>query len=323
MKLWQRYLLGKIAGTFCFLLGCLFIGYVLVDLSIHGPKLAARTNLFLYYVYQFAAHLTLFSSLTFLLASLKVLLDLNGHLEFVALQTGTLSAKKLLLPFFWAAGALSLVCYANEQWFAPNSVAIARKKQASMHVVSLDDKSDLVYQRFDPVKKELVDVFWVRNSHDIWHMKTMSLKPVPTGHGVDHLVRTKQLEKTESFEERVFEELPQIADSPFIPLERRPISALWKQAVKPNVRSHLHSKLMMPLLPVLTLLVIAPFALTFSRKKTAGIFVALSLFGFVTLTTLCESLLILGENQVLPPLVAIWTPVWLILVLAMPRFVRL
>jgi len=154
-------------------------------------------------------------------------------------------------------------------------------------------------------------------------MKTLSLKPVPTGHGVDHLVRTKQLEKTECFEHRVFSELPQITESPFIPLEHRPISLLWKQAIKPNARSHLHSKLMMPLLPVLTLLVIAPFALTFSRKKRAGVFVALSLFGFVTLTTLCESLLILGENQVLPPLVAIWTPVWLILVLAMPRFARL
>ncbi len=340
MKLWQRYLLKKIVGTFSFLLLCLFVGYVLIDLSIHGVKFFSRGDaltLLKYYVYQFAVHLELFVPLTFLLTTLKVLFDLGGHLELVALQSGTLSTKRLLLPFFAVAVALTSLCYANSEWFAPNAIFTTRtmkpkKTHTSLHMLALEDRSELVYQRFDPAKKELFDVFWVRSSNDIWHMKTLSLASwPPTGFGADHLVRTKLVEKTESFEERTFAEIPLKTEAPFapfIPPENRPLSTLWKQrgtkqAKSASIASHMHAKLAMPLLPVLTLVAIAPFGVRFSRKRFPLIMTALSLFAFVTWTTLFESFLILGENQVLPAVVALWTPVWFILVLALPRFLKL
>jgi lipopolysaccharide export LptBFGC system permease protein LptF len=342
MKIWQRYLVGKIGGTFCFLLLAVFIVYALVDLSIHGIDWIARgsaLSLLLYYLHSFAMHLELFVPLTFLLATLKVLFDLSGHLELVALQMGTLSVKRLLTPFVWVAAGLTLVCYANTEWFAPNAFFAARsfkskkkKTNSHLHTLALVDHSELVYQKFDPQKKELFDVFWIRSPSDLWHIKTLHLASwPPLGNQVDHFVRKKILEKTESFEEIVLKDLPFLSDAPFkafIPFENRPLSSLFNQAMTkhvqgPSIQSHLHFKLLMPLLPMLILLAISPFAIPYSRKRRNFLLTALSLFALITFTTLLESLLILGENQVLPPYLALWTPVALFFVLALPRFARL
>ncbi|HEY4254770.1 MAG TPA: LptF/LptG family permease, partial [Chlamydiales bacterium] len=223
--------------------------------------------------------------------------------------------------------------YANAEWFAPNAFFATRsfkskhKEKTNLHTLLLDDQSELVYQRFDPEKKELFDVFWVRSVNELWHMKTLSLTSwPPLGHQVDHLVRKKIFEKTESFEERILAELPLMSETPFkvfIPFENRPLSSLFKQRKDPGIQSHLQAKLVMPLLPFLILFSIAPFAIPFSRNRRNFLLTALSLFSLITFTTFLESLLILGENQVLSPLGALWAPVAIVFLLALPRFVKL
>jgi len=412
MKLWQRYLSRQLLTTFCFLLICLFAVYILLDLSVNGVRFLGRGNaapvqLLLYYLRSFSAHLELFIPLSFLLTTLKVLLDLNRHLELVALQTAGLSSKKLLFPFFALAALLSLVCYANSEWVAPYAMTATKtfrasyskhKKKArreSLQFLSLADGSELVYQEYDASSNALFDVFWIRSPSDIWHIKQLAISSSPPiGHAADHLVRTQEpvaklhdseksmilsplarpsearpchadgglpsragesarpqkdskgrfcasksfatgsqtlLEKTESFEIKIFSELPltpDIAPQVFVPFERRPLSTLLRDASYPSadaagIQSHLHYKLALPQLPFLIVLGLAPFAMQFSRKKPVFLLLALSLFGFIACTTLLDSLLILGENRVLPPWLALWFPLLFLFGLSIPRFAKL
>jgi lipopolysaccharide export LptBFGC system permease protein LptF len=99
----------------------------------------------------------------------------------------------------------------------------------------------------------------------------------------------------------------------FVAYENRSLSTLFHQALsdsadKPNIFSHLHYKLALPLFPFLILLAIGPFSLKFSRSLPFFFFAACALFAFAALCTILDGMLILGENRVLSPFIAIWTP---------------
>jgi lipopolysaccharide export system permease protein len=323
--------------------------YVAVDLSIHGARfLSSEQTTFadvsLYYLHTFATLLEIFSTLAFLLASLRVLFHLNNHRELVALQMAGLSKKRLLFPFFLFASLLSLVGYANSQWFAPEASDIshtfmsahkAKKKKretSRVYSLSLEDDSNLVYQRFDPEKKELFDVFWIRTPHDIWHMKYLTVDPL-RGRFVNHLTRNsqKQIEKSESFPARDFPEIPWDEEAilhKFVPPENRPLSTLFSQAViasaeRHGILAHLYYKLLAPLTPFLILLAISPLSLRFSRNHPLFLIAAVSLFSFISLKVILDGMLILGETQTLPASLAIFGPIAFLLAFLLPPFARM
>lgn len=351
MKLWFRYLFGSLLKTFLFIFLCILIGYVIVDLSVNGVRffskgIASFTQTALYYLHQFAMHLELFFPLSFLLASMKVLFDLNSHNELVALHMAGLSKKKLLTPFFLFAGILTLVSYINTQWFAPDAQDAAyafrdahpkgKKKMQREHVytISLDDDSELIYQSFDPIKKELFDVFWVRSPDDIWHVKYLKIDPKPPlGRYVDHLTRNaeKQFQKTESFDTKSFPKLPWDKDAilqRFVPFENRSLSNLLQQACadcsdRQSVFSHLHYKIALPLLPFLILLAIGPQTMRFARSRPTLLIATCNIFGFISLMTILDGMLILGENQVLPAYIVIWGPMMITFLSIIRPFAKL
>ena len=289
-------------------------------------------------------HLDLFLPLAFLLTSMKVLFDLNAHSELVAFQMAGLSKKKLLRPFFLFASLLSLICYINNQWLAPDAQNAAhafrdaaknkKKKKEHLFTLPLTDGTELVYQQFDPAKKEFFDVFWIQTSNDIWHIKYLDIgSNPPTGHFTDHLTRNHQhqFEKTESFQYQEFPHLSwddQTVIREFVPFEHRSLSTLFQQARsdtanQQSVFAHLHYKLALPLLPFLVLLTISPVTMQFSRTRPVFLIIAISLLGFISLRTILDGMLILGENQVLPAAVAIWSPLLLGLILSLRSFIKL
>ncbi len=332
MTLWIRYLGKQLTQTFLFLFGCLFTLYFLIDFSINGVRfLSIGTTdvleLILYYLRHVSMHLDLFFSLSFLLSSLKVLGDLNQHHELLALQMAGLSKKRLLIPFYALAALLSALSYANSQWFAPHAQdaieafqrAHAKKQKPivreHVHSITLDDRSELVYQSIEG--KNLWDVFWIRGSDDIWHIKRLELGDTPQGYFVDHLVRDdKQFQKVSSFDEHPFPEISWPEETSldrFIPFENRPLSLLVRQAQsrsadRPKIFAHLNYKLAIPFLPFIVLFAIAPISMSFSRQKPLFLISACCLFVFISLMTLLEGLLILGENQVISSLLTTWAP---------------
>jgi len=351
MTLWFRYLFSRLAKTFLFLLFCIFSIYVIVDLSVNSVRFFSSggttfIEISLYYLRNFAKHLELFFPLSFLLSAMKVLFDLNAYRELVALQMAGLSKKKLLSPFYLFAILLSSVCYINCEWIAPDAQDSAnefrsahakkkKKKREHLFTLSLEDETELIYQSFDPSEKQLFDVYWICSADDIWHMKYLKIDPKPpSGRHVDRLTRNemKQFEKKESFDKRDFPELSWDDDGAalqrFVPFENRSLSNLYQQARsnsadKQSLFTHLHYKLALPMLSFLAILAISPFSMRFSRSLPVFLFASLSLFGFIALCTILDGMLILGENKVLPPYIAIWGPLLLSFGLAARPFIKL
>ena len=348
MKLWQRYVLRKISLTFCLLLFCLFSLYILVDLSVNGVRFFTRgpsigLDILLYYCLQFALRLDLFLPFAFLLALLKTLLDMNSHLELVALQTAGLSRKRLLLPFFTFAFCLTLISYANHEWitaYATKDVnAFKRSKSRKAHhtkpvqLISLNDGSDFIYHSFDANKNEFFDVFWIRSAKEIWAMKSVVFRnEKPLGHFVELFLRNSKgtLERTECYPQFVFSEMPTSVDLPGEnpPISGRCISYLWCASFQPSVQkcmvlTHLHRKLSLPLLPLLGVVAIAPFAMTFSRQKRIFLLTACTIFGFALFMTFYDALVILGENQMISAPLAMWLPIVAAMAFFSKRFWKL
>jgi lipopolysaccharide export LptBFGC system permease protein LptF len=348
MKIWQKHIVKKLLKTFAFFLFCLFFIYVVIDLSAHGVRFFSKSSfveIIYFYLNTFASLLDLFLTLTFLLASMRVLFDLNSHRELVALHMAGISKKRILVPFFAIAACLSLVSYINSQCFATNAGEItanfkiahkSKEKQTTprekLFTISLEDESEIIYHRFNKEKKELQDVFWVCAPDDIWHMKTLHIDTMDAEY-VNHLTRNqaKQFEKTKSFARRHFEEIPWDHNTilnRFINYECRSISTLFLQALSAPadsrvILSHLYYKLLAPLIPFFALVAIAPFALNYTRNRQTFLLTVLFIFSFIALKIIMDGMLILGENQVLPASVAIFTPIALLLTFSLPPFLRL
>ena len=348
MKIWQRYLFFRLLKSFLFMLVTIFTIFVILDLATRSGKFLGdhflpRYETILYYFYQFSNYLGLFFPLSLILSSIQVLLDLNSHNELAALQMGGLSCKKLLAPFFTLAALLFTISLANQQWVVPIALASAseytaaysshKKNQIREHVQTLilKDGTVLVFQSFDEKKGELFDVFWIQNPSRIWHMKFLEVNP-PTGRYVDCFERiSQQLEKTSSFDAFPFPQIQIDEESvfkPFIPYERRTLSQLFFQAIagtgeRQSLLSHLFYKLSYPLFLFLSMIVIAPICFRFSRDKSAFKIVAFALFGFLAMMMILDGLLILGENQVVPALLAFGAPLLIVLAFSYHPFKKL
>jgi lipopolysaccharide export LptBFGC system permease protein LptF len=344
MKLWQRYLLRRLAKSFLLFILCILSLYIVVDISINGVKFFSKEtttlgSVLLNYLSHFAQYLDLFFSLSFLLASLRILVDTSMHGELTALHMAGLSEARLLTPFILFALCLAAGSYVNSQWLSPGAHDAAdafqvkhskgKERKEKVFTASLEDGTELVYRKFDPEKGELFDVFWIRSPEDIWHIKSLKVDPSPpSGRYADHLQRSQDgpFEKTESFLVRSFPDIPWQGEAPlqrFVPFENRPLGLLIRQALlasseKTFVQSHLHYKLAKPLIPLLLVLSLGPYAMRFRRGRNLFFFFACSVFGLVGLLTLLDSCLILAENQVLAAWMAIWAPLLSILLISLP-----
>lgn len=324
--IWQRYVFRQIAKTFSFVLTAIFAIYTLMDLSIHGIRFL-KGNFALYYLYSFTAHFDLFIPLAFLLATLKVLLDLMSRLELLALQCAGLSLKRLLSPLFFFAILLLGLGLIHSEYIVPKAVTFERdfkiahskkKKPQRLQNIVLADGSELVYHQ--QVGNELHDVFWIQKK-SIWHMNILRDQ---LAIGVDHFIKTPTLVKEKSYEQLVLEIPP---FEPTLPVHSRPITTLFQGSLHYSsdwapITTHLNHKLVTAFLPLLILYLIAPFILVYSRQRNTFLLVSLSLALFIVLMTLLDALLILGENSVIHPLLAMWVLPLCSIIFSMRKFVR-
>ncbi len=348
MKVWVRYLVGRFIKTFLLFLISLFLTYTIIDLSVHGTHLIIQTDTLQhiahYYLQNFSKYLALFFPLTFLLTSLKILIECNTHHEFTALSMGGLSQSTLLRPFFWLSFFFSFLSLINYEWIFPSAMQSMETFQNHMifkktktdtpklHRTSLKDGSELVYQQFSSETNTLFDVFWIKNVKEIWHCKSLLLpsdsKTSVQGSFVDHFQRSQEglFEKKSHFEKTFFPEIQFNEDDSHKEVclfEHRSLSTLAKQTFslkmeRAPILSHLQYKIATSLLCPFILYLISPIALRFQRTKSAFLITALSLFGLIGFMTILEGMLILGENQVIPSFIAIWNPFILSIMISKP-----
>lgn len=346
MKIWQRFLFQKLSQTILFFVSSLFILYILIDLSLHGLKFFSKTTflqIILYYFNSFFQFLDLFLSLSFLFAILKVLLDLNIHKELLALQMAGISKKKILLPCFICASCLSLSSLVNHEWIKPKMSEEVRsfkmktkskenKKKPSLYSVPLQNGDSLVFASFDEKKNLFFDLFWVISAKEFWHMKELDIDSKKAKFAT-HFEKdpSQKLNKTESFTEKTFQNLRFEKDAFFsslIPYENRPISKLFLSALKKtkeksSLFTYFFYQCMSSFFPFLLLFLLAPFLFKETRNLSHFVIASASICAFLALKTILDGMLILGENQVFAPYIAIFLPFLLLASFRSNAFLKL
>ncbi len=291
-------------------------------------------------MHQFLKKLPMLLPLSLLIATIKTLFSLNVHKELVALQVSGIPLKRILYPFWILASFCCVMGYINEEFLVPQSIAYLdeikqaramtkqKDKNKPFTILYLKDASRLVYQKFDKEKQAFFDVYWLRSFDDIWRIKYLNADPKkPLGKFVDHIVRNEGgfLEKKESYEQCLLpslkwetSELYKKQSSP----KHQKISQLARAYLhheresfysRGEVATYLIYKIIMPLMPFVVLLGIAPYCVSYSRNPHVFLLYGISIFCFVVFFTLLDSLLIIGKNQTLPPYVAIGAPFLLVL----------
>ncbi len=334
MKIWQKYLLKEIAKFILFFLIGIFILFSIIDFFTHSTRLFTYGNIhihsiFFYYLHQFILQLYIFLPLAFLFSLIKVLVDMNMHNEIAPLQMAGLSRNTLFKPFIYTALFLSLLSYANFEFFTPRAVGyiehfkdshLKKKsvKDSHIHWSILQDNTKVIYQTALD-KSQFFDVFWVESPTSFWHAKYMDLSfESPKGQMVDHFTSTdsNQFEKKESFDAYVFKDLHITAND----LDRKSIESFslielfqsifdkaLSQKDKNKAKTQLNYKLSMPLLPFLMVFLCGPFCMRFSKNFSIFFLITLSLLAFFAFYTLMDSIIILCENQVFSSTLSIWS----------------
>jgi len=338
-KIWQRYLFTELCKVFFFFLVGFFFLYSLIDYSTHMQDFMSSgkvklKEIFCFYGFQFIKRSVLLLPLALLIASIKVLCNLNATRELVALQSSGLNLKTLLRPFFLLAGLCCVFNWFSAEKLLPTALNTLESFEDNHHynshvkhdpfqVLYLKDNSKLVYQKRDVENNLLFDVYWIRSFDDMWRIKTLKADPKdPVADFADHLVRQKDgtLAKVESYDKCRLNELKWQANMPrkgMIPIENRKVSQLikvlsHKQQITKNQASEALSyvcyKLIMPLLSLLVIMAVAPFCIRYTRNVPTFYIYSVSLFGFIAFFTLLDACIILGSHRTIPPLLAILLP---------------
>jgi lipopolysaccharide export system permease protein len=353
MTLWRRYFFYEICKVFTFFLVAFFFLYALLDFSMHMDDFFKDSHLQVvqicsYYGCHFLKRADFLLPLSLLVATIKVLTTFNHRREWMVLQVAGLSTKTLLTPFFVVAALCATFNYANFEFFLPKALlnmetfhathfksSHRAKRKELIHLLTLKDNSKLVYQSYSPEKDAFFDVLWVRSPDDIWRMKFLSANPdTPTAQYVDHLTRSPEgfLAKTESYETFSFSDLkwrPSMTGKSFIPFESRSLKELLrfkKQTATPyeipKIMTQICYKCAVPLLSLFVVLTVSPFCLRFSRQQNLFFIYALGIFGLLSLYTLLDATVVLGEYAVLSPVVAIFAPLLLVTIPFIWKFVK-
>lgn len=355
--IWQRYFLKEFLKIFALVLFGFFFLYCLLEYSFHMQDFLKNKKLhlidfMLYYGHLFIKRFELLVPLGLLVACIKVLSTLNVSRELLALQVGGLNFKKLVKPFFLVASCCTLFHLISIEYILPKSMVylddfhnshfkhpdrgsgLTRKEK--LHIIPLQDRSKVIYQYFDKEKEAYFDLVWIRTSDDIWRIKYLNTEgKYPIGHYVDHFLRNKDgfFEKEASHTQFQFTQLKwlrETSNSPFIPYENRKATELWQMAhrstttsyEKAEIMSNFYFKIIMPLLSLLVILAAAPFCIRYSRTQTLFFTYALGLFAFISFYLFMNASVILGENNVFPPIIAISTPFIICGVLFGSKFIK-
>ena len=342
-KIWQRYLFMELMRVFGLFLACFYFLYVLIDYSVHTKDFQNGTLSFVhiaaYYGCQFTKRGDILIPIAILIATIKVLTTSNLRGEIVALATGGISLKKIIGPLLMVAALCSFFLYLNFQFLQPFSLKqisafednffktqTKGKETKPVHALVLEDNSLLIYQSYDQGKKSFMDAYWLIDTDHLFRIQSLfPFEKIPYGIHVDYLERSSggELLKSASFGNCPFPQMRFDSKTLFSaahPPRMQSISQLahtmgWKQMGlgKMNDRAaesatFFYFKLISPLICFLAVIGPAPFCLRFSRNLPVYLIYALSLFGMIAFYTLVNSSVVLGESQVIPPIIAILLP---------------
>src|SRR5581483_5803542 len=109
---------------------------------------------------------------------------------------------------------------------------------------------------------------------------------------------------------------PNLPRKGFIPIENRSLSELYKLGfkeksssyAKTELRTQFFYKSIMPFLSLIVVFAVSPFCVFYARKIPIFFIYAMALFGYITFFTLMDASVILGENHIVSPFLAVFAP---------------
>jgi lipopolysaccharide export system permease protein len=324
--IWQRYLFKEaIKVFFLFIFSFCFI-YILIDYSANLFRLGnfSLIHIVQYYVSQIIIEANILIPAALLLGTIKVLCSANQRRELIALMAGGISIKRVVGPFLFLGCICTALLFINTQFFIPLSKQILQEmtgtsqhkrlsRSSAVNVIYLNDNSKMIYQDFDAHKNVYFDLYWIRSSDDLYHMKhLLSSASPPQGLFVDHIERDPfgYLTKTESFSEMNFPQLHLSANDlreKNTPLINLSLSQLlgklsWGELISQNELATVFLfKILMPFLCLLAVLIPAPYCMRYDRNLPVFFLYAVGIFSFIAFYTLMQSVYILSISRYSSP----------------------
>jgi len=355
MNLWQRYFVKETLKLFFLFIFCFYALYTLIDFSIHSRQYNYHGSyhwkeIFTYYAFEFVRRLDVLVPFAILLATIKTILKLNLHRELMAFMASGIAIKTLLRPFLLLSLAFVAILYVNEEFVLPKALQEIKKIDSLHHYqkkakgvpavqhLILEDNSTLLFQSYDPQKGSFFDVYWIRKIDDIYKFKYLyPYTEIPVGTFVDHFVRNTEgnMVHLDSHEIRLFPEIKfnstkllETLSSP----EEFSLSELYRKM--PNfsdptnekqakISSMFTYKMIIPWLSFLVILGACPFCVIYSRDNPSLLIYSVTIFSLVFIYLILDAALILGERQVLSPLIALGAPFVFFFALLSLRYRRL
>jgi lipopolysaccharide export system permease protein len=350
-SIWERYIIKNILKMFCLCLFGFYGLYVLINYSSHSSSFHHYNLSFLdivsYYMYDFITRLDFLVPVALLIACTHTLCSLNVHNELTALLMAGVTYRRILTPLFLLALFFVLLLYASEEFASPLAAKHYRQyeqlrardkhsKRNHPHIqqIPLADNTSIIFQKYNNYTDEFEDAYWVKSIDDIFRIK--SLKPTEAGalgKGVQHLKRNESgnLVITESFDEKMMPEIQFHKDSlqeTITDPDGFTLSSLYKKSTVSDAAASekdarllttFYRKLALPLACFLAFLIPAPLCLRFTRTLPTFFIYATSIFSMVVFFLVMNAAAILGERQVISPVLAIWVPCLTFLSIAVAR----
>ncbi len=339
-KIWERYFLKEILKIFFLFIFCFYGLYILIDYSsrsaAHYAGKFTLLEMMKLYSFIFVQRMDILISFALIVAGVKTLCSLNIRNEIVALMSSGVKLKTLMHPFIFVALCLVALMYVNEQFFQPiafrhinflkdihmddNTNLDLERNIQSLEVV---DQGQLIYHGYDSARKSFFDVYWLKDTDEIYRIKYLfPHEGVPRGRFVDHFVRTKDGELLIAKSEETWD-FPTMKFNPgrlqqsIIDPRQESLTSLWKHLpsqqfglddMQARTLTSFFHKMLMPWLCLLAIIGPAPYCLRFTRQLPVFMIYLVSMITLVTFYLIMNAAMIIGENQVYPPIVAVGIP---------------
>jgi lipopolysaccharide export system permease protein len=124
MKILDRYIIRKFLGTFVFAMMLIIVIVIIFDISERiddflEKKAPLRAIVFDYYLNFVPYFINLFSPLFTFIAVIFFTAKMASNTEIVAILSGGVSFRRLLRPYFIAAGIIAVSSYVLTSWVIP------------------------------------------------------------------------------------------------------------------------------------------------------------------------------------------------------------
>jgi lipopolysaccharide export LptBFGC system permease protein LptF len=322
LPIYLRYISKKLFLTFtCTHLAVLLCFFSLEFLTL--SQIPAKEKLFMHFLSLSLTKADLLLPLSFILSSLILIENFKHSNEWIAFETSGVSRAKLFKPFFLLALLLTLFSFWNvefgvqksTQWKMKSSKIRKLKSLPPFEIRYLNDQTKILFQQNESA---IFDLFWIKNHKEIIHAKNVKFENHQwQGEYVDVLKQNPvgRYEKTESFETLPFPFEIKNVKRKSLNFYKMPISKNLKYLLNKNLNisedyallaTCFFSKLISPFI----FLTIATFIVSiFFRKSFLSTYLifAIAIFAYLIFYSMQKTFIIMGENYIIPPLVAALT----------------